>query len=150
MCRMAYLAKRYNQKYCGNACKALARRTKKHVGYSTTQGKSVHRILVEKALGRKLGRYEFVHHKDGNKENNKPENLEIITLGKHNAFHKTKYIGCLVPDCENNHGSQGLCPKHREQARRKTLIRNLDRYNIKLTSHCRAMLQAIEAGEMLA
>lgn len=36
-----------------------------------------HRVVMEKILGRKLGKYETVHHKDGNKANNSPDNLEL-------------------------------------------------------------------------
>lgn len=43
-----------------------------------------HRIVAEKKLGRKLRSDEMVHHKDGNKQNNSPGNLTIITRGKHN------------------------------------------------------------------
>lgn len=40
-----------------------------------------HRYVMEKKLGRKLVKGENVHHKDGNKENNHPDNLELwVTL----------------------------------------------------------------------
>jgi hypothetical protein len=46
-----------------------------------------HRLLVEKLLGRKLKKSEIVHHKDGNKMNNKVENLEITNRSKHLIMH---------------------------------------------------------------
>lgn len=38
---------------------------------------SEHRLVMEHILGRFLFPQEFVHHKDGNRQNNKPENLEL-------------------------------------------------------------------------
>lgn len=119
ICRFAFMAQRYNQKYCSRACGFLAHRTKTHKGYSSKYGQGVHRFLAEKALDRKLGRYEFVHHKDGNKENNLPSNLEIVVLGRHNSIHKTKYVGCKIEGCGNPHSAHGFCAKHAEKERRK-------------------------------
>lgn len=37
-----------------------------------------HRFVMEKVIGRKLSRKEMVHHIDGNKTNNDPENLILV------------------------------------------------------------------------
>lgn len=46
-----------------------------------------HREIMEKHLGRKLRPDEHVHHKDGNKLNNKLSNLEIKIRAEHARFH---------------------------------------------------------------
>lgn len=54
-----------------------------HSGYRYIQfdGKSVgeHRLVMECMLGRKLRPHENVHHRDGDRLNNEPENLELWT-----------------------------------------------------------------------
>jgi len=47
-----------------------------------------HREVMEKLSGRSLHSSEFVHHKDGNKQNNVPENLEVITRSEHTKLHQ--------------------------------------------------------------
>ena len=47
-----------------------------------------HRLILEQKLGRKLKRSEHGHHINGNKQDNRPENLEVFSSnGKHVAFH---------------------------------------------------------------
>ena len=46
-----------------------------------------HRFVFEGILGRPLLPSEDVHHKDGNKLNNDPSNLEIIPHGDHTKLH---------------------------------------------------------------
>jgi hypothetical protein len=48
-----------------------------------------HRKIMEDYLGRKLKRNEVVHHKDGNKNNNKLDNLEVMSLSKHSKMHQS-------------------------------------------------------------
>ena len=59
--------------------------------YKTIQvdGKQVrlHRFLMEKKLNRKLGFNEIVHHKNGNKFDNRIENLELVSRSDHMKLH---------------------------------------------------------------
>lgn len=60
-----------------------------------------HRFLVEMAIGRKLGRKEVVHHKDGNRRNNKLSNLELKTLSAHSRSHAKRQspVTLICPAC---------------------------------------------------
>jgi len=52
-----------------------------------------HRYLVEQLLNRRLYPHEIVHHKNGIKDDNRLENLEIITRGEHNKLHIRNPLG---------------------------------------------------------
>ncbi len=46
-----------------------------------------HRRVMEDILGRSLEPWEVVHHKDHDKSNNDPSNLEVMTLSTHSILH---------------------------------------------------------------
>lgn len=57
-------------------------------GYSKIYGKLAHRVIAEEILGRSLKPQEVVHHREGNRYNNVPENLVVFpSVGEHTKFH---------------------------------------------------------------
>lgn len=46
-----------------------------------------HRWVMEQVLGRQLDASEQVHHKNGDRADNRPENLEVLTLSEHQRRH---------------------------------------------------------------
>jgi len=76
----------YHKRYCGNYKEFLDNGYKCKIG---DDGKIVyiHRQVMEEKLGRKLKPGELVHHKDENKLNNDPDNLELSNSIKHGKHH---------------------------------------------------------------
>lgn len=57
-----------------------------------------HRLVAEEKLGRKLSSDEVVHHIDGNRANNVPENIMVFASSSHHArFHKNG-VAIIQPD----------------------------------------------------
>lgn len=66
--------------------------TKKPNGYiehttGENKGRSVHRSLMESAIGRRLANDEVVHHIDHNRSNNVIENLQLMKRSEHASLH---------------------------------------------------------------
>ena len=65
----------------------------KETTYRKRHGRHEHRVVAEQMIGRPLERGEIVHHVDGDKHNNDPSNLMVMTQDHHIREH-------LAPDAE--------------------------------------------------
>lgn len=63
-----------------------------------------HVVVAENMLNRMLEKDEVVHHLDGNKKNNNPENLEVMNKRQHNSLHGKmvgkNYVEFKCPQCD--------------------------------------------------
>jgi hypothetical protein len=98
-CRKKYVPKIKTQKFCSKKCAAKSNATKprkkKEIKIGTIRRNSKgynqiytnkgwileHRLKMEKILGRPLVKGESIHHKDGVRHNNDPDNLELWVVG---------------------------------------------------------------------
>lgn len=46
-----------------------------------------HRLVAEQTIGRRLLKTEVVHHINGKRDDNRPDNLIVCTRQEHNSYH---------------------------------------------------------------
>ena len=80
----------------------------------------LHRLIVENFLGKILKDDEIVHHKDENKKNNDPSNLQVMDKRDHSRLHAKKgraFLQLTCPNCkkiffkEKRQVKKGTTPK---------------------------------------
>jgi len=101
-----------NQRFCGHKCRALAMNSGRHSpnwkggrkvsvrgyvlvylpGHQMADSNGYvkeHRLIASCVFGRNLSPKEAVHHVNGDRADNRPENLQVMSIGEHISFHQT-------------------------------------------------------------
>jgi len=78
---------------------------------------TLHRVLLENKLGRLLTKKEIAHHKDGDKTNDNPKNIVLMSLKDHSSEHakirKVDDIKLLCPICNKKFELKPTCYRRR-------------------------------------
>jgi len=72
-----------------------------------------HRLVVEKRLGRYLREDEQIHHINGDKTDNRDENLEVLTKAEHLKKHRAEYEEKRLRNLRAAYTKKSLAHKNR-------------------------------------
>ncbi len=99
------------------------------------QSRTVHLVIAETALGRRLPDGAEVHHVDGDKKNNRNGNLVIC---QDHAYHSLLHTRAKVVRAGGNPNTQAFCRKCRA-------CKDLSEFHPSVKSLCKACMKDIDA-----
>lgn len=94
-----------------------------------------HRLIMEKQIGRYLEKHEHVHHKDEDRANNDPSNLELCSSPyihyQQHAFQNEELIQLLIryADVFGRLPTRRECDAHPEMPHSSTYIRHFEKWS---------------------
>jgi hypothetical protein len=119
-------------------------RLKIRVNKDSTRLIDEHRYIMEKHLNRRLSSSEIVHHINGDKNDNRIENLKITSMHQHGALHKGDFFRVdlwakinLTKKCVDGKYQCGHCKEYKLPDR----FRKAKRAPNNLGSWCKDCLQ---------
>ncbi len=105
----------------------------KRIRISRNEFRDEHRLVMEKHLGRKLDRFEVVHHINGDKKDNRLKNLKLMSLSEHS---RKEMIGNKNSPVRENKEGLFFCPLCKVYRPKGEFNKNKNTY-FKICSSCK-------------